>query len=221
MRSPAQEASIREGRVAEALRREFPGLSLRYCEVDARPGRSPSGVRRRLRYMADRLHGQKALNMRREPIASAYRVFFRQIGLDPDELRPPAEAIVLERLRVGGFRSHGTVDDAVTIATVETGVAMRALDADRISGRLALRISQPRERLGGDPHGLELPDGTLVVADDACALGLIFGETAPDRMVRSETRRVVFCALAVDGVPPISVEEAIWTALSVVSADER
>jgi DNA/RNA-binding domain of Phe-tRNA-synthetase-like protein len=159
--------------------------------------------------------------MRREPIASAYRIFFRQIGLDPDELRPPAEAIVLERLRAGGFRSHGIVDDALTIAIIETGVAMRALDAERVSGRPWLRISQPRERLGGDPRGLELPDGTLVLADDACALGLIFGETAPDRMVGSGTRRVLFCALSVDGVPPISVEEAIWTALSVVSADER
>ena len=87
--------------------------------------------------------------MRQEPIASAYRVFFRQIGLDPDETRTPVEAIVLERLRAGGFKSHGRVDDAITIGTIETGVAMRAIDADRIEGRLGLRLAEPGERLGG------------------------------------------------------------------------
>jgi DNA/RNA-binding domain of Phe-tRNA-synthetase-like protein len=212
------EVPIQEGKVAQVLRREFPGLALRYSIVEGRPGRSPAGVKRRLRYLSDRLHGQRALHMRREPIASAYRVFFRQIGLDPDEFRTPIEALVLERLRAGGFKSEGVVDDALTIATVETGVAMRALDADRISGRLSLRVSQPDERLGGGPHGLPLADGTLVVADGERSLGLIFGETAADRAVQSKTRRVALCAIQVGGVPDISVEEAIWTCVTVMSA---
>jgi DNA/RNA-binding domain of Phe-tRNA-synthetase-like protein len=212
------EPAIEEGRLAGVLRGEFPGLALRYCVVDARRGRSPAGVKRRLRYMSDRLHGKRALNIRREPIASAYRVFFRQIGLDPDEFKTPIEAIVLERLRAGGFRSEGIVDDAITIATVETGVAVRALDADQTSGRLGLRLSEPKERLGGDPRGLELPSGALVLADERHALGLIFGETAPDRLVGRQTRRVAFCAIQVQGVPDISVEEAIWNALSVMEA---
>jgi DNA/RNA-binding domain of Phe-tRNA-synthetase-like protein len=204
------EVPIEQGRVGGALQREFPGLRLRYAVVEARPGRSPAGVRHRLRYLASRMHGQRALNMRREPIASAYRVFFRHIGLDPDESRTPIEAIVLERLRVGGFRSHGVVDDALTIAIVETGVAMRALDADETSGRLRLRLSEPRERLGGEDSGLELPSDSLVLADDRRALGLIFGETAPVAEVDRNTRRIAIVATQVDGVPDISVEEAIW-----------
>jgi DNA/RNA-binding domain of Phe-tRNA-synthetase-like protein len=198
------------------LRSEFPGLALRYATVEARPRRSPRGTRERLRYISNRMHGHRALNLRREPIASAYRVFFRQIGLDPDEVRTPVEAAVLERLRAGGFKSHGTVEDALTIATVETGVAMRALDADRTTGRLALRISQPGERLGGVKDGLELPSGTLVVADDERALALIFGETAPAAEVAKETRRVVLAATQVGGVPDISVEEAIWMSADVL-----
>jgi DNA/RNA-binding domain of Phe-tRNA-synthetase-like protein len=210
------EVPIREGKVASALRTEFPGLALRYSIVDVQPGRSPAGVKTHLRYLSNRLHGRRALNLRREPIASAYRVFFRQIGLDPDEFRTPIEAAVMERLRAGGFKSRGLVDDALTIAIVETGVAMRALDADRINGALRLRLSQPGERLGGERHGLELPEGTLVLADDQSSLALIFGEAAPGRGVQRESRRVAVCAIQVQGVPDISVEEAIWSCVGVL-----
>jgi DNA/RNA-binding domain of Phe-tRNA-synthetase-like protein len=210
------EVPIRDGKVASVLRAEFPGLALRYTVVDAKPGRSPLGVKQHLRYLANRLHGRRALNLRREPIASAYRVFFRHIGLDPDEFRTPIEAAVLERLRAGGFKSHGLVEDAVTIGIVETGVAMRALDADTISGRLGLRLAQPGERLGGDRHGLELPEGTLVLADDQASVGLIFGETATGREVQSKTQRVAVCAIQVDGVPDISIEEALWNSVNAL-----
>lgn len=208
------EALITDGKVSPVLRDEFPALALRYTVVDAKPGRSSAGVKTHLRYISNRFYGQRALNLRREPIASAYRVFYRHIGLDPDEFRTPIEAASLERLRAGGFKSHGLVDDALTIAIVETGVAMRAFDADRVTGGLALRTAQADERLGGD--GLLLPEGTLVVADDKAAVGLIFGETAPALEVRRETRRVAVCAVQVQGVPDISVEEALWSCVGVL-----
>ena len=210
------ELQISEGKIAPVLREEFPGLALRYSIVDANPGRSPAGVKTHLRYLANRFYGHRALNLRREPIASSYRVFYRQIGLDPDEFRTPIEAASLERLRAGGFKSHGLVEDAVTIGIVETGVAMRALDADQVNGRLQLRITQAEERLGGEKHGLKLPDGTLVLADDQVAVGLIFGETAESYEVRRATERVAVCAVQVQGVPDISVEEAIWNCVNVL-----
>jgi DNA/RNA-binding domain of Phe-tRNA-synthetase-like protein len=210
------ELPVRKGKVAGVLREEFPGLGLSYAVVDARPGRSPEGVKRHLRYLSDRMHGRKALGLRREPIVSAYRVFYRQIGLDPDQFNTPVEAAVLERLRAGGFKSHGLVDDALTIGTVETGVALRALDADRISGILTLRLAQPGERLGAKRDGLELPSDALVFADDKGALGLIFGETAEDWEVNDRTERIAICAIQVQGVPVISIEEAIWSCAGVL-----
>jgi DNA/RNA-binding domain of Phe-tRNA-synthetase-like protein len=215
------ETAIKKGKIARALGEEFPGLALQYSVVESHPGRSPIGVKRHLRFLADRMHGRRALNLRQEPIASAYRVFFRQIGLDPDEFRTPLEAAVLERLRAGGFRSRGIVDDALTIATVETGVAMRAFDADQVSGELVLRLSQPQERLGSERDGFELPDGTLVVADAERSLGLIFGETATGRGVHPHTSRITLCAIQVQGVPDISVEEAIWICAGVLSSADR
>jgi DNA/RNA-binding domain of Phe-tRNA-synthetase-like protein len=220
--APVAEVALHTGRVARALRDEFPGLALRYAVVEARPGRSAADVKMRLRYLANRMHGQRALAMRREPIASAYRIFFRHIGLDPDEFRTPIEAAVLERLRAGGFKSQNLIDDALTIATVETGVAMRALDADRTHGQLGLRLAEPDERLGADPDGLELPEDSLVLADQQRALGLIFGETAPEAEVqRGKTERVAVCAIQVGGVPDISVEEAIWTSAGVLRETTR
>jgi DNA/RNA-binding domain of Phe-tRNA-synthetase-like protein len=210
------EIPVRQGKIARVLREEFPGLGLSYGSVAARPGRSPGGVREHLRYLSNRMHGRKALVLRREPIVSAYRVFYRQIGLDPDEFKTPIEAAVLERLRTGGFKTQGVVDDALTIATVETGVAVRALDADRIRGELRLRLSEPDEGLGGK-DGLKLPSDTLVLADEEAAIGLIFGETARDWEVGSRSARIAICAIQVQGVPDISVEEAIWSCAGVLS----
>jgi DNA/RNA-binding domain of Phe-tRNA-synthetase-like protein len=211
-----QELVVRRGWVDPALRAEFPGLALVQAEARAPGRRSPRELRQRLRYLSDRVHGQRALNMRREPIASSYRIFFRQIGIDPDQHRPPGEAAMLERLRAGWFRSRNIVDDALTVAVVETGVAVRAFDADRLEGELGLRVSQPGERLGGGRDGLELPEGTIVIADERAAVGLVFGGTAAGRGVTGDTARIALCAVRVEGVPDISVEEALWTCADIL-----
>lgn len=212
----AAEAPLRRGWVEPSLRAEFPGLSLVVAEVAARPGRSPKGVKERLRYLSDVTHGAQALAQRREPIASAYRIFFRQIGLDPEQFRPPAEAVMLERLRAGRFRSRNLVDDALTVAVVETGVAVRAFDAERIEGEPGLRTSRAQERLGGD--GLELPEGTIVIADRRDAIALIFGETGPLRGVSPDTSRILLSAVQVAGVPDISSEEALWICSDILAS---
>ena len=66
---------------------------------------SPKEIRDRLRDMSNRFRGARAVGIRREPVPAAYRVFFRQIGLDPDVVRTPIEAAVLERMLRGGFPS--------------------------------------------------------------------------------------------------------------------
>jgi len=210
------EAPLRRGWVEPALRAEFPGLALVLAEVAAGAGRSPRGVKERLRHLSDVTHGARALAQRREPIASAYRIFFRQIGIDPENFRPPGEAAMLERMRAGRFKSRNTLDDALTVAVVETGVAVRGFDAARIEGDLGVRVSQPGEKLGGD--GLELPDGTIVIADERHAVALIFGDTAPERGVSPETARTLLCAVQVGGVPDISVEEALWICSDILTS---
>ena len=87
--------------------------------------------------------------MRERPIPWAYRAFFRQIGLDPDRTRTPVEELALERLREGAFKARGLPTDAVTIATIETGVALRLFDAEQVHGKLCIRDSAPARRCPG------------------------------------------------------------------------
>jgi DNA/RNA-binding domain of Phe-tRNA-synthetase-like protein len=205
-----------QGWVAPLIASEFPGLGVAWVEVDAKPGKSPEPVRRRLRDLSDRTYGSQAIRLRERPIPWAYRVFFRQIGLDPDRTRTPVEQLTLDRLHDGGFRSKGLPKDALSIAVVETGVALRAFDADRVEGRLCIRDSAPGESLAGMPG--EMANGTLVIADDSRPLGLLFGATAEGARVERGSRRVAVAAIQVKGVPQIAVEEALWMAAATLEA---
>jgi DNA/RNA-binding domain of Phe-tRNA-synthetase-like protein len=204
------------GWVSPHLEAEFPGLSLASVEIDGRVRRSPEPVRRRLRDLSDRVFGAEAIRLRGRPIPWAYRVFYRQIGLDPDRDRTPIEQLVLDRLQDGGFRSFGLPTDALTIATVETGVALRAFDADRLEGELCIRDAAPGESLPGRTSELAL--GTLTIADDSGPVGLLFGATAADREVDRDSRRITLAAVGVGAVPAIAVEEALWIAASALEA---
>jgi DNA/RNA-binding domain of Phe-tRNA-synthetase-like protein len=205
-----------QGWVASHIASEFPGLGIAWVEVDAKPGRSPEPVRQRLRDLSDRTYGSQAIRLRERPIPWAYRVFFRQIGLDPDRTRTPVEQLTLDRLHDGGFRSNGLPLDALNIAIVETGVALRAFDADRVEGRLCIRDTAPGESLAG--QAVEMEKGTLVIADDARPVGLLFGQTAEGLGVGKGSRRIVIAAVQVKGVPQIAVEEALWMAASTLEA---
>ncbi len=206
----------RQGWVAPRIAAEFPGLGLAWVEADVRPGKSPDPVKRRLRVLSDRTYGGEAIRLRERPIPWAYRVFFRQIGLDPDRDRTPIERLTLERLHDGGFKSHGLPRDALDIAIVETGVALRAFDADRIAGRLCIRDSAPGESLPGRPG--ELAQGTLTIADESRPVALLFGDTGEGYGVERSTRRIAIVAVQVNGVPQIAVEEALWMAAATVEA---
>jgi DNA/RNA-binding domain of Phe-tRNA-synthetase-like protein len=202
------------GWVAPELAEEFPGLALRYLVLEHGSGRSPRHVREELRRLSDRFSGGQAINLRHKTIPWAYRVFYRHIGLDPDEQPTPVEEIALQRMKGGGFKSLSLLDDALTIATIESHVALRALDADRTEGRIGIRPSAAGEGLEGRPG--PLPEGTLVIADEVRPVGLLFGATGSGRGVSPKTRRMILGAIQVSGVPDIAVEEAIWLAANVI-----
>ncbi len=206
----------RQGWVAPHIASEFPGLGIAWIEVDARPGKSPEPVRRRLRDLSDRTYGSQAIRLRERPIPWAYRVFFRQIGLDPDRTRTPVEQLTLDRLHDGGFLSKGLPADALNVAIVETGVALRAFDADSVVGSLCIRDSAPGEGLEG--QAAEMVQGTLTIADEMKPIGLLFGPTAEGYGVTGATRRIAVVATQVKGVPQIAVEEALWMAGATLEA---
>ena len=199
-----------------ALAEEFPGLLIVSTTIETTTGRSPEALKERLRTLSDRIAGPQAIQLRQQPIPLAYRVFFRHIGLDPDTTRTPIEQLIFERIHDGRFKSRNRVDDALTIAMVEVGVALRAFDADRIDGRIGLRLSTAGE--GFEGRVSPLPEGTIVVADEHRPLGILFDRTAEGRGVTRATGRVMLVAIGVRGVPDIALEEALWVAGSALHA---
>lgn len=214
---PAWEPLPEQGWVAPHIEAEFPGLGIAWVETGARQRPSPEPVRKRLRDLSDRFYGSHAIHMRERPIPWAYRVFFRQIGLDPDRTRTPVEQLALDRLHDGAFVSKGLPADAIAIATIETGVALRAFDAERLEGRLCIRDTAPGESLPGKPG--DLAQGTLTIADGRAPVALLFGESTAERTtVSPDARRVAIVAIQVKGVPQASVDEALWIASAAIAA---
>lgn len=204
------------GWVEDSLAAEFPGLGLAHVTVPGGRDRSPGPVRERLAKLSDRFGGRQAIVLRQQAIPWAYRVFFRHIGLDPEQTPPPAEEVALNRMRDGRFRSRSRLDDALTIAVAETGVALLALDAERVSGRVGLRPAGDGEPFEG--RASPLPPGTILVADEERALAILFGAVARGREVTKRTERSQLLAVGVKGVPDIALEEALWVAESAMLA---
>jgi DNA/RNA-binding domain of Phe-tRNA-synthetase-like protein len=207
-----------EGWVAAELRREYPLLRLVTLTFPGRSGRTPAWLKQRLRMLSDRFGGAQAVTLRQRPVPWAYRVFYRHIGLDPDTERTPMEAAAVERLLRGGFRSRNLLDDAVTVALVETGVPVWALDAEALEGTLGLRLSGPGDRLGTGPGSRAVPNGRIVVADERSPVATVFGDVAPGHAVTEGTTRMTLFALQVAGVPTIAVEEALDSCAEMLGA---
>jgi DNA/RNA-binding domain of Phe-tRNA-synthetase-like protein len=213
--------SFATGQIAPELTAEFPGLRLHWTEVEAHVRASPRDLRRRLRELSDRVAGAGVVAMRTQPIPHAYRAFYRQVGLDPDAARIPSEEAAVRRLLQGSFQSRDTLQDALLIGLVETGVPVWALDAHRVAlDSLGIRTARSGERLGSAPDGLSLVGGQLVVADASCVHAGLFGDPAPGHAPGPGpgTQRIVLYAVAVEGVPAIHVEEALWVCTDVLEA---
>jgi DNA/RNA-binding domain of Phe-tRNA-synthetase-like protein len=209
------------GVVAPEVAGEFPELALFSLTLDAVSTRSPREVRQRLKDLSDRFRGAQAVAMRRQPIPWAYRVFYRHIGLDPDTDRPPMEALALDRLLKGHFRSQSLLDDGLTIALMETGVPLWALDADTVRGPLVIRLARSGESLGRASTAPPMPDGGLVIADDEGPVAVLFGALAPGHGVTPKTTRMTLFALQVAGVPEIFIEEAFWEVVEALGTGNR
>lgn len=211
------------GWCAPEVAQELPGLCVVAVQARVRRrgsllGSSPGDVRGRLRELSNRMRGATAVAVRQQPIASAYRVFFRHIGLDPDAVRTPLESAVLERMLRGGFLPSGLLADVLLIALLDTGVPVWALDAEAVHGTLGIRPSARGERLGRSVAAPQLPGARLVVADERSALAVLFGELAPGHEPAPDSKQLLLFALQVDGVPELYVEEALWSATAALGA---
>lgn len=200
------------GWIDQRVAQELPGLWLSVREVAApRETEAEPGVALRLGDLASRLRGGRAVELRREAVPAAYRVFFRHAGIDPDVQHTPIEAAVLGRLISGGYASRGRLDDAMLLAVLETSVPVLALDADAVRGALGIRTARRGERLGRTERAIPVGGGKLVIADADVPVVELFGAPGADVVAGPHTTRLLLAAIAVAGVPDVHVEEALWT----------
>lgn len=214
-------AEVRHGWCEPMVVSELPHLRLLSIELGpldggALLGAASNPVRERLASLSNRFIGSKAISVRREPVPAAHRVFFRQIGLDPDVVRTPIEEAVFVRMLDGAFLSTGMLADTLLVALIDTGIAVWALDADAIEGALGLRTSRPGEPLGRGESPIALDGGRLVVADAAAALAVLYEQPACGALPTRHTKRLALYALQVEGVSPLAVEEALWIVESML-----
>ncbi len=137
--SPLEAFEPAFGWCAREVEQELPELRVLLDEVQvggrsAVTGDSPRAVREHLRELSNKFRGARAVAVRREPVPAAYRAFFPQIGLDPDVMRTPIEAAVLDRMLRGGFPSRGLLADVLLIALLDRGVPVWALDSECVDG---------------------------------------------------------------------------------------
>jgi hypothetical protein len=96
-------------------------------------------------------------------------------------------------------------------------VALRVFDGEQV-GRLSIRDTAPGEKL--PEEGDELAQGTLVIADERGPISRLFGANPPDWSgVERVSRRLTIAAIQVNGVPQISVDEALWMAAGLIDPD--
>jgi hypothetical protein len=198
-------AEPRPGVVSAELAAELPGLGLWWLTARGTPGPVGEALDRRLRALSDRMRGIDAVTLRTRPVVRAYRTFARQVGLDPDRDRIPAERAALARLMHGGLAVRDRVEAACLVAVLETGVGVWALDADLIAP--------------GGPE-LRLDDGRLAVADAARVHAPLLGDPWPASAPGPGTRTILLFAVEVPGVPMVHLQEALWQAQeALASAD--
>lgn len=209
-------AAAEEGWVSNEIAQEFPGLGLLYLPAVRGDHRDAAAARERLGDLEEYFSGSFVTGLQARPLTAAYRVFFRQIGLDPDRDFTPLEWIARKRLARGRFRSRGLLHDALTITSVETEVPIMAVRASAVVGPLGITTARPGEEIDGP-----LQEGALVIADAARPITTLFGDPDEHARARADERdvEVVLYATVVPGVAPAIAAEALWRASELLGSD--
>jgi len=126
-----------------------------------------------------------------QPGAGAARFLARVLqGVDNTAVSP---WWLRERLRRAGLRPISPVVDVTNYVMLELGQPMHAFDRARVRGGLSARHARDGERLRLiDDSEVTLDAGTLVIADDASAVGLAGVMGGKDSAISAASTDIVF-----------------------------
>ena len=119
----------------------------------------------------------------------------------------PLDEAVGAALTVLGDAPLGTAIDATNLVNTELGQPSHAFDADRIKGGITVRLSRAGERAWPlfKPEPVELPEGTLVIADDQKILAVAGVIGCEESKTTAATTRVLLESATFD---PVAVRKA-------------
>lgn len=153
------------------------------------------------------------------PIFRAYRDFFWRVGIDPTKNRPAGEALIRRILRGKQIPSINTLVDAYNLASIKTGIALAAFDADKLEGDLLLRFAREGEEfLGiGMERPLELKGGEVIISDAGKLVAIYPYRDSDETKATSSTKNVLLLVCGVPGIGREILQDALKTAADYIT----
>ena len=143
-------------------------------------------------------------------VIAAVRAMYKRIGLDPTKTRPSSEAL-LRRVRRGEELPRiNNVVDVVNWCSLESQLPFGLYDADRIQGRVVLRLGREGEQYAGIRKDTVHLAGRLTLVDDLGPFGNPTSDSART-MVTEATVRVMVVVFSPDSIAPAAVDRILET----------
>ncbi|MEM1823418.1 MAG: phenylalanine--tRNA ligase beta subunit-related protein [Candidatus Hadarchaeales archaeon] len=136
------------------------------------------------------------------PVIRQYRSFYWRLGIDPTKTRPAGEALLRRILLGKDLPTINTLVDAYNLASAETGVAISALDREKIKGELVLRYSRVGELFFGMgmSASMLLDGGRPIICDDEKVVALYPYRDSELTKITEETTKAVLIFCGVPGI---------------------
>jgi len=208
---------VPDHRVVEKLG-NFPvlGQSLSGMRVSS----PPPDLTRHMRKMEEGVRASVQLEaLKDDPILRAYRDFFWKAGIDPTKTRPASEALIRRILRGNQLPAINSFVDALNIASVETRIAFAAFDADRLAGRLELRLARPGESMLpiGHAERLILEGREILIADEKRVIALYPHRDSEETKITDGSSKALVLSCGVPGIGHDTIEASLRQCLATVA----
>ena len=142
------------------------------------------------------------------PGVRAAREIFRQVDIDPEQIRPPYESLLMAALEGQVSAARHVLADALEVACLRLGVACSLYDAERIQPPVVFRRGHGGEELASATGRKIRVAGHPVLADCEGPFGGLVGDGTRAAVTRSSRRIVVIVPFA-PSFDPAAVEAVL------------
>lgn len=196
----------------QKVKERFPELYVAFGLISELSNNQKGSFEEKKELVYNRLVEKYSLeNLKDIKIFRAYRDFFWALGIDPTKIRPASEALIRRFLNGKPIPRINCIVDAYNLASMESGIALAAFNADLLKGDLIMRFANEGEKFFGigmkEPKDLQ--GNELIVSDEEQIIAIYPHRDAENTKVKNNTTNIF---LLVCGVPGIKKDLLISTA---------